>query len=140
VRVTAGEHVVEVVEPGHRPARHTLHVASGRRYRLEVDLEPTTQRIAAWSVLSAGGVGVTLGIVFGALASADLQAFRTSASESAAEDVSPAFEDFTLAAGLAGGVSGALLAIGGALFVLEPHPHPTETAVRLRARGLAVTF
>jgi hypothetical protein len=139
-RIPAGERVIDVVEAGHEPLQHELHARPGRRYRLSVDLAPTAQRVAAWVVLATGGAGVTAGIVLGALASAELQSLQTDLSQSGLYPTA-AYEDFTLGAGLAGGLGAALLAIGGALFLLDTPAMPNDAArARLTASGVALSF
>ena len=63
-----GPHEVGIALDGHVPSVTRVTLERGKTRKLEVDLETTSQRKAAWTLVAVGGAGVVTGIVLGALA------------------------------------------------------------------------
>jgi hypothetical protein len=63
-----GPHEVGVVLDGHTPSLERVSLERGKTRSIEVELETTGQRKAAWVLIAVGGAGVAASIVLGALA------------------------------------------------------------------------
>jgi hypothetical protein len=120
-----GPHQIGVVLDGHAPSLNRVVLERGKTRALEVDLETTAQRKAAWVLIGFGGAGVAAGIVLGALAVVEQRRADDLARESGSSGLDPErFDEFTAAAeardryrvgsGVAAG-SGIVLFVTGAL-------------------------
>jgi hypothetical protein len=63
-----GPHSVGVVLAGHAPRVQQVSLERGKTRAVDIELETTAQRKAAWVLIALGGAGVAGGIVLGALA------------------------------------------------------------------------
>ena len=133
--VTRGKHYVTVVERGHQVYATELDFDYGTKTALAVDLPATNQRRVSWGVLAAGGAGlVASGVLFGialvlesrAKEIRDRQASGTITPQER-DDFNAALgarDDFTLAGGVAAGVSGAVVVTGLFLYLFDEPDAP----------------
>lgn len=129
LQLDAGRHLVSIRKTGARPVARELELARGEAQTLRVDLEPTTQRKVAWTVIGTSGAllvagGVTTGFAFAADDEASRLADRlntgpplTPAERDEFTDATARRDDLRLASGLllggavATGVTGLLLLV-----------------------------
>jgi hypothetical protein len=129
LRVAPGDHLVEVIEGGHVPARRSITVNPRERRELAVDLEATRQRVAAWVVLSLGGAGLTATVVLGALSAVAARPPDGLRGGAPISTETPEADAYALGAGIAAGLGLSLVGLGGALFILDV---PAGGTARLR--------
>lgn len=123
LRIGPGEHLVAVTQTGFHPYARQIDLRRGGRETIDVDLEPTGQRAAAIALLTVGGLGLTAGIVLGALAVDADRSGRASATD-----------DFRTASGIVG-ISGVLVLVtGGTLLILDEPTVPTGPTLSLSPR------
>jgi PEGA domain len=130
--VTPGRHFVSVSQNGFLPYGETLNFAAGEETTVQVDLTATGQRATSIVLLTLGGLAITTGVVFGALA---VDGRRRDSPDST-------IDDFRLAGGVSGLLGLGTFIAGGALYVLDepavPEPGsisltlaPTNTSLRV---------
>jgi hypothetical protein len=130
LEIAPGVHAVAVTLRGHEPYSALLDLGRDESKRLSVDLAPTPQRIAAWTVLAAGAGGAVASGVLAGLAlgrqgeAADLEARRQAGALLPDErdrynDAVGARNDLAMAAALTGGAAVLALATGVGLYVLD---------------------
>ena len=115
LELAPGEHLVAITQTGFHPFARRIDLRRGARESLDVDLEATGQRAAAIGLLTTGGLGLTVGIVLGALA---VDADRSSRTEAAG--------DFRTASGIIGIGGVVVLVTGGTLLILDEPAVPTQ--------------
>ena len=67
IEVAPGPHVISVSANGKKPLSVDVDLPRGKPYRFEPALEPSGQRIVAYSMLGVGAVGLVTGAVFSVL-------------------------------------------------------------------------
>jgi hypothetical protein len=125
-----GRHFVAVTAKGHHPHGEEVVLARGELARLQVELEATDQRTAAWLLMSAGGAGLAAGIALGVAAVVEhrrSQDILEPAADGSISDenqrefdeIIAARDDFRLGSGIAAGIGLGVFLLGGALFILD---------------------
>jgi len=125
-----GTRLVAVTRNGYHPHAEEVVLRRGKLTKLEIDLEMTAQRKAAWPLVAVGAAGVAAGIVLGVFAvvshreAIDLQDAGGDPLEYDA--LIEARDDFRLGSGIAAGTGFGLFLIGGGLLVFDTPPLPTR--------------
>lgn len=65
IEVAPGTHVLSIVANGKKPFSQEVTLGRGKPFRLEPHVETSGQRVVAWTMLVAGGVGLVGGAAFG---------------------------------------------------------------------------
>ncbi|MEQ9321982.1 MAG: hypothetical protein RIF41_22625 [Polyangiaceae bacterium] len=120
LELAPGEHFVAITQTGFHPFSRRIDLRRGTRETLDVDLKATGQRAAAIGLLTTGGIGLTVGIVLGALA---VDADRNSRDDAAG--------DFRSASGIVGVGGVAVLVAGGTLLILDEPAVPSAPTLTL---------
>ncbi|WP_231511556.1 PEGA domain-containing protein [Chondromyces apiculatus] len=140
LEVEPGAHLVTISLAGHEPLSKRITLGRDEAAEITAELPLTAQRVAAWTVLAAGGAGVAVsGVLAGLALGRDAEAVTLRDQRETGvllpEDrdrynqAVRARNDLALAAAITGGVAGLTLATGAALFVLdhpEAAPPPAE--------------
>lgn len=126
VDASPGAHQVVVAQNGYQPYVRKVVLARDRRSTWVVELSPTTQRIASWTLLPIGAAAVAAGIVTGVLAvveqraAADLERGGVLERERAQYDEAVAAKDqYRVGSGVAAGVGLAMFVTGAFLLAFD---------------------
>ncbi|MCC6551536.1 MAG: PEGA domain-containing protein [Polyangiaceae bacterium] len=125
-----GAHFISVTLAGHKPWGQTMDFRPDQSTELTLELPQTSQRVAAWAVLSAGAAGAVASGVLAGLAIArqseasDLRDKLESSGLTPAErdrynDAAAARDDLALASGLVGGFAALTIGAGAGLFAFD---------------------
>jgi hypothetical protein len=128
--IEPGRHFLAVTRAGHEPHGQVIELGRDESAELTIELPPTRQRIAAWTVLSAGAASaVASGVLAGLSLSeqSDATALRdrresvglTPAERDRYNAAVAARDDLTLAAAITGGAALLSLATGAALYAFD---------------------
>lgn len=139
IAIEPGSHFVGVTLAGHEPYGKLIDLERDSTVDLAIRLPMTSQRIAAWSILSAGFAGVVAGGVLTGLTLAREGEAVALRDQRAKTPLTPderdrynsavtARNDLARAAAITGGAAGVLLAVGAGLHGLDrpEAPAPVE--------------
>jgi hypothetical protein len=151
-RVNPGHHIVLVSSPGYRAARVEVAAEEGQEARVSVPLlpgevgdsgakpaPPTSSRVPAFVAFGAGGAGLIVGSIFGAMALSDASGLKSqpgcpSSCPPSAQPQIDTLHGHQWASDIGLGVGVVGLAIGAALFLTSHAPEgPPTTSLRLDA-------
>lgn len=130
IEIEPGVHTITVTLPGREPFSRRLELRRDEALDLSAELPLTSQRIAAWAVLSAGAAGaVASGVLAGLALGRDAEAVELRDQRDAAglsvderdrfNRAVAARNDLALASGVSGGAAALALITGVGLFVLD---------------------
>jgi len=125
-----GAHIVTVTLSGHKPFRKLVELERDASMELVADLPMTRQRIAAWSVLSAGAASaVASGVLMGMSLARQSEASSLSDKQQSTpllpseltlyNNAVGARNNLAQAAAITGGAAAVLLSVGVGLFALD---------------------
>lgn len=129
IELDPGSHRVEVVMSGHEAYARRIELARGKEAKLSVDLEQTTQRVASWYLIGAGGVAVGTGVAFGVASVVKHREGREMLQDDfdgldpdkrrELRETFDARDDFRIGSGIAAGTGLGLFLLGGVLFAFD---------------------
>ncbi len=151
LELTPGTRWLAVTENGYEPWARAVELERGKDRTVEVELEVTSQRIAAALLMGGGAAGLATGIVLGVLSVVEHRAsrdFTQSIGRPLLPDEQAEYaaiidrrDDYRLVSGVAGGLGLGMFLVGGALFLLDepdvPRPGRDVAVVPLAGPGLA---
>jgi hypothetical protein len=143
--VTPGRRFIAVTKSGRRPFFAELGLERGEQRRLDVELQPTSQRVLSIVALSVGAAGMVAGGVFGGLAIAADNRANDVLEQAESSNISreqqlgylddrEARGDWTRAAAIAGATGGGVALVGALLFFFDEPKPPGQLAAPVTAR------
>jgi hypothetical protein len=139
VDVEPGKHSIAVTKNGYHAFAGEASATPGKTTITAAELDATEQRAWAWALVSAGGAGISTGIVFGVLSFlAHREARKLEGSDDpelsdseqlALDDAIARRHDYRVASGIGAGIGFGVFLIGGALFVFDEPKLPALSPV-----------
>lgn len=139
LKVEPGQRQVDVLLNGHHPFREHIVIPRGDAALMKAELDRTSQRVSAITLLSFGAVGIATAIATGAIATVTDRAANDVIDADEEKRLLKRGDDFAVVSGMAAGVGLGLTLFGGTLFVLDepdvglvPGPGQAGASVRVR--------